>query len=285
MQPTPSTTPSLPTRPVSWARPRLLNVAVDDLTLDELLLRLDRGTVFTLNLDHLWLLQRDPAFHRAYANADVVTADSKYVYWALRWLGRPIRERICGSDLLPAFCAQHRENPAMRVFLLGAMPGVADRARARINAREGREVVVGAHGPSMNFAHDAAEIAEVAGRVAASAATVLVVGLGSPKQEIWIDRHRHLFPGIRIFMGVGASIDYEAGEVARAPRWMSRIGLEWFYRAVTNPRRYLRRYVRDLEFFALLLRDAAGRYRPPSFPDGTGALPPEGTGRGRGPGA
>jgi exopolysaccharide biosynthesis WecB/TagA/CpsF family protein len=254
----------------AWSRPRLLNVAVDDLSLAELLERLERGTVFTLNLDHLYLLQRDPDFHRAYAHADVVTADSKYVYWALRWLGRPIRERICGSDLLPAFCAHHRDNPAMRVFLLGAMPGVAQRARERINAREGRDVVVGAHGPSMRFAEDPAEIAAVAEEVAACGATVLAVGLGSPKQEIWIDRHRHLFPGVRIFMGIGATIDYEANEVARAPRWMSRIGLEWFYRALTNPKRYLRRYVRDLEFFALLVRDVFGRYRPPTFADSAG---------------
>ena len=251
-------------KPLRRPRARLLNALVDDLTCEELLERLDAGTVFTLNLDHLYLLQRDAEFQAAYAGADIVTADSHYVWKALGWLGRPIREKISGSDLVPRYCQHHRANPDIGVFLLGAGPGVASRARDRLNARAGRAVVVGAHSPSMRIAEDADEIAAVADLVNASGATTLVVGLGSPKQEIWLHRHRHLMPGVRVFMGVGATIDYEAGEVERSPRWMSNAGLEWLHRLVTHPRRYARRYARDLGFFWLLLLDAIGRYRPPS---------------------
>lgn len=248
-----------------WKRVRLLNVWVDDLTMDELLGRFDSGAVFTLNLDHLYHLQRNAAFAKAYRNAEFVTADSKYIYWSLGWVGRRIRQRVSGSDLVPAFCHHHRDNSAIKVFLLGAGPGIAQRARERINAREGTEVVVGAYSPSMSFVDDEAELAEVVRIVNASTATVLVVGLGAPKQEIWIDRHRAKMPGIKIFMGVGATIDYEADAVARAPLWMRNSGLEWAHRVLTQPRRYWRRYLRDLEFFWLLLLDRCRLYKAPDF--------------------
>lgn len=252
-----------------WPRSALLNVWVDDLTMSELMQRLTSGMVFTLNPDHLYHLQRNAAFAAAYRRADFITSDSKYVYWALGWIGRRIQEKVSGSDIVPTFCHYHRDNADFRVFLLGAAPGIAQRALERINAREGREVVVGAHGPSMNFVNDEREIADVLRMINASAATVLIVGLGAPKQEIWLDRYRHAMPNVRIFMGVGATIDYEADAVIRAPRWMTRNGLEWLYRITTEPRRYWRRYLRDLEFFWLVLLDGVGRYRPPAFRETT----------------
>jgi len=115
----------------------------------------------------------------------------------------------------------------------------------------------------MSFVNDEEEIAEVIDIVNASNANVLIVGLGAPKQEIWIAKHRHLMPNVRIFMGVGATIDYEADAVKRAPRWMTRNGLEWMYRITTEPRRYWRRYLRDLWYVWWLALDAFGLYRSP----------------------
>jgi exopolysaccharide biosynthesis WecB/TagA/CpsF family protein len=117
----------------------------------------------------------------------------------------------------------------------------------------------------MKFVDDDAEIAAVLRLINASGATVLIVGLGAPKQEIWMDRYRSAMPGIKIMMGVGATIDYEADVVDRAPRWMTRNGLEWVYRITTEPKRYWRRYLRDLEFFWLVLLDGVGLYRAPKF--------------------
>jgi len=247
----------------AWPRSRLLNVWVDDLTMSELMDKLDRGMVFTLNPDHLYHLQRNAAFFSAYRKADFITSDSKYVYWALGWIGRRIQEKVSGSDIVPTFCHHHRNDPATKVFLLGAAPGIAQRALERINAREGRDIVVGALGPSMNFVNDEVEIADALRRINESGATVLIVGLGAPKQEIWMDRYRSAMPNVRVFMGVGATIDYEADAVVRAPRWMTRNGLEWLYRITTEPKRYWRRYLRDVEFFWLVLLDGIGLYRPP----------------------
>ena len=241
----------------------MLNVWVDDLSLNQLLARLDSGVVFTLNPDHLYHLQRNAAFLAAYRQADFITSDSKYVYWSLGWIGRRIQEKVSGSDIVPSYCWHHRNNPDVKVFLLGAAPGIAQTALERINARCGRAVVIGAHSPSMKFVNDEAEITSVIEKINDSGANALIVGLGAPKQEIWMIKHRHLMPQVKVFMGVGATIDYEAGAVARAPRWMTRIGLEWVYRLTTEPRRYWRRYLRDMEFFWLVLVDGVGRYKSP----------------------
>ena len=251
-------------RPGAWSRSRMLNVWVDNLGMEELLDRLNEGMVFTLNPDHIYHLQRNQRFREAYVQAAFITSDSKYVYWGLKWLGRPMKEKVSGSDLVPGFFHRHRNNPNIKVFLLGAADGVAQLALERINRRTGRPIVVGAHSPSMNFVNDKPEIEATLEIIRKSGANVLIVGLGAPKQEIWIVDHRQALPNVAIFMGVGAVIDYEAGVVTRAPSWMTTRGLEWIFRMATEPRRYWRRYLRDMEYFWLLALDRMGWYRPPT---------------------
>jgi exopolysaccharide biosynthesis WecB/TagA/CpsF family protein len=248
-----------------WHRSRILNAWVDSLSVQGIVEELREGILFTLNPDHLYWLQRNPDFAAAYRNATLVSCDSKYVYWALGFLGRAIEQKSSGSDIVPAYWRHHANNPAVSIFLLGAKPGVAEMARERINRLAGREIVVGALGPSFNFVNDEQETSEAIAMINASGATCLIVGLGAPKQEIWIDRHRSRMPDIKTYMGVGATIDYEAEAVRRAPHWMTRNGLEWIYRMATEPRRYWRRYTRTMEFFWLVLFDRFGLYRPPSF--------------------
>lgn len=248
-----------------WHRSRILNAWVDSLTVQEIVDELDEGILFTLNPDHLYWLQRNTDFASAYRKATLVSSDSKYVYWALGFLGRAIKQKSSGSDIMPAYWRHHAKNPDVTIFLLGARPGVADKARDRINRLAGRNIVVGSLGPSFNFVNDPDEIARAIETINGSGATCLIVGLGAPKQEIWIDRNRSRMPGVKVYMGVGATIDYEAEAVKRAPAWMTRNGLEWVYRMVTEPRRYWRRYTRTLEFFWLVMLDRFGLYRPPSF--------------------
>jgi N-acetylglucosaminyldiphosphoundecaprenol N-acetyl-beta-D-mannosaminyltransferase len=248
-----------------WHRSRILNAWVDSLTVQEFVEELDEGVLFTLNPDHLYWLQRNADFAAAYRNATLVSSDSKYVYWGLAFLGRAIKQKSSGSDIVPAYWQHHAKNPAVGIFLLGAKPGIAEKARQRINNLAGREIVVGAHGPSFNFVDDEEETRQAIDMINASGATCLIVGLGAPKQEIWINQHRSRMPGVKVYMGVGATIDYEAEAVRRAPPWMTRNGLEWVYRMATEPRRYWRRYTRTLEFFWLVLLDRLRLYQPPSF--------------------
>ena len=248
-----------------WRQARLLNVWIDNLSVRDIVERLDHDVLFTVNVDHLYQLQRNPAFAEAYAAATMVSCDSKYVLGGVLATGRGPMTKACGSDIVPAYWRHHAANPDVRIFLLGAKPGVAATAQARINRLAGRDIVVGAHGPSMNFVNDEAECREVIDMINASGATCLIVGLGAPKQEIWIHRHRHLMPGVKVYMGVGATIDYEAEAVQRAPVWVRKLALEWLHRVVTDPRRYAMRYLRNVEYFWLVLKDKLGLYRPPAF--------------------
>lgn len=255
----------MPDQATSWPRQPLLNVWADDLSMDDLLQRMvtTGAVVFTVNPDHLYHLQYNPAFVQAYRSADIITVDSHYVRLALRLLGRGVAHRLPGSDIVPAFCARNAGNPDVRIFLLGARPGVAQAARESMNRKAGREMVVGAHGPSMNFVDDPAEIDAALKMIEASGANVLLVGLGAPKQELWIASVRHRLPQVKVMMGIGATIDYEAGEVKRAPMLLRRLGLEWTYRVATEPRRYLMRYVRSSKFLWWMLMDRLGLYKDP----------------------
>ncbi len=248
---------------------KILNIEVDNVSLYELLRKFKSGLLVTPNVDHLITLQINKEFYRAYRSADFVTVDSQIVFFALKWLGRGVKEKISGSDFLPAFCNFHADllkanQPALRPFLLGGKSDVAIKAMTEINARNRIDVVVGCMSPSMNFVSSESECQEAIKLINQSGATALVVGLGAPKQELWIARYRQQLPLVKVFLAVGASIDFEAKVIERAPKWMSRFGVEWLFRLYKEPRRMWHRYlVRDPLFFWLLIQDKLNRYKNP----------------------
>jgi N-acetylglucosaminyldiphosphoundecaprenol N-acetyl-beta-D-mannosaminyltransferase len=246
-------------------RSTILNVAIDNVTLDTLLDQIGSGGfVVTPNVDHLMRLQHDCRFYEAYGTADYCVCDSRIVQYAARLLGQPIDEKISGSDLFPAFYWRYREDPGTTIFLLGAPEGVAAIAQERINAKVGRTMVVGTYSPPMGFEHDATECQRIVRLIQSSGATVLAMGVGAPKQEIWIQRFRSQLPKVRTFLAIGATLNFEAGAVARSPQWMSAAGLEWLYRLLVEPRRLWKRYlVDDLPFFGLILAQWVGQYSNP----------------------
>jgi N-acetylglucosaminyldiphosphoundecaprenol N-acetyl-beta-D-mannosaminyltransferase len=241
---------------------QILAASLHALTMVSLLEELEEGVVFTTNVDHLVKLENDEEFRDAYRRADYRVCDSQIVLFASRFLGTPLPGRISGSDLFPAFCAHHKDNPAVLVFLLGSRPEIVSKASSSINSRAGRGLVVDFLSPSFGFEANDDENREIIEQINRSGATVLAVGVGAPKQEKWIIQHREKLPGIRIFMGIGATIDFEGGAVKRAPMWVSRLGLEWAYRLAREPRRLWRRYlVEDVVFFWKILEQRRGRYR------------------------
>jgi len=241
-------------------RVRILNLDIDDLSLDEFLRSLDRGIVFTPNVDHMIKLQKDPDFLAAYEVADYRLCDSQILIYASYFLGTPIREKLSGSDVFPAFCEYHRYNEDIRIFLLGAMEGVALRAMEKINQKIGRQIVIAAHSPSFGFEQDEAECEEILELVRQSGATVLAVGVSPPKQEKWVAKYYKRLPSVKIFMCIGATIDFEAGKKMRSPQWMSNLGVEWLYRLLSEPRRLWKRYlVESLPFWWLLLKQKFSR--------------------------
>lgn len=243
---------------------QLLNVDIDSLTLDNLLANLNSGFVVTPNVDHLVKLQKDRDFYQVYQSADWVVCDSKIVALAAKFLGQPIKEVIPGSSFFPAYCSYHKSNPSIKVFLLGAAKGVAAQAMANINARIGRDIIVGAHSPSYGFEMDDDECLDIIDIINKSGANVLLVGVGAPKQEKWIAKYKDQLTNVNLFLPLGATIDFEAGALKRAPKIFQYTGMEWFYRLCKEPKRLWKRYlVDDMMFFYYLFLQKIGRYKNP----------------------
>jgi exopolysaccharide biosynthesis WecB/TagA/CpsF family protein len=251
---------------------RLLNVDVDDLTMEELVASFREGMLLTLHVDMIMKLQRDREFYELLPEFDVVTCDSQILFAAARMLGTPLRERVSGSDFFPRFYAAHRGDPGVTVFLCGGRPGIADEARRNVNAKAGRELVVGAYAPPFDFDERPGEIERMIDRVNASGATVLVVGLGAGRQEKFLVRNRHRFTRVRTFLPLGGTIDYEAGALARPAPWVTDAGLEWLYRLVREPRQRWHRYlVHQPPVLYRLAQQRLGLYRDPfAAPPGAG---------------
>lgn len=208
--------------------------------------------VVTPNVDHTVMFQHHAGLRAAYAQAGLVLADGFPVLWASRLVGRPLPELVPGSDLVPALFAAAQSQGGAKVFLLGAAPGVADRAAQKIEQRWPGVTVVGTYSPPLGFERDAAENERIIAMVNAVQPDLLVLGFGAPKQELWIaEHHARLIAACALC--VGATIDFLAGEKHRAPVWMRRLRLEWLHRLATEPRRLAKRYARDAWIFPQLL--------------------------------
>lgn len=211
------------------------------------------GAVFTPNVDHVVQAEQDAQFRSAYLAADLCLADGMPLLWAARFLGRPLPACIRGSDLIEPL-AQLAVAGGWGVYLLGAAPGVAARAAQRLRERY-RVEIRGVDAPLLRDPLDPREAAPVLRRVQRADPELLLVALGAPKQELFIHAWRREL-GRAVALGVGAGLDFLAGTVSRAPRWMSEAGLEWLYRLAREPGRLWRRYlVRDPRFAWLFARE------------------------------
>ena len=243
---------------------KILNVCIDNISQVEFFEKCKNGIVFTPNVDHLIKLQSDPEFVKTYQDATYKLCDSKILFFVSRLLGTPIKEKISGSDLFPAFYQYHKNNEDIKIFLLGAREGVALKAQENINAQVGRPIIVGGHSPSFGFEKNEEECAKIIELINQSGATVLAVGVGAPKQEKFISKYKDQFSNIKIFLAIGATIDFEAGNIKRAPKWISEIGLEWLYRLLAEPKRLWKRYlVHGPSFFWLVLKQKLNLYIDP----------------------
>lgn len=244
----------------------LLGLEVDNLSMADVLDRNGRYRfIVPVNVDVLMKSRRDIEFRqllRGRREMALLTLDSQVLLAAARLiLGYFFKERVSGSDLVPELCKRCLQG-GDRVFLLGGRDGAALEAMDHINRRVGAGVVVDALSPSMGFDEKKDECREIVERIGASGATVVAIGVGAPKQEKWMFRYADQLPNVRLFIAVGATIDFEAGRVPRAPKWMSNAGLEWFYRLCREPRRLAKRYfLENLPVFWLLLKQRLGLER------------------------
>lgn len=209
--------------------------------------------VVTPNVDHIVKLHSQAMFKQAYQGASLIVADGKPVVLASKLLGKPLPETVPGSDLVPAIFDYYRSlNKPLRVYLLGAMPGVADKAAVNIHAQWPNVNVVGLYSPAFGFEKSKEDSANICRMVSETKPDVVVFGVGAPKQELWSHQYA---PNIdsKVMLCVGATIDFLAGEKARAPIWVRKIGMEWLHRLLTEPKRLFKRYFVDAIIFPQLV--------------------------------
>lgn len=266
----PSINTSDPARPENPRKARLLAPSVNlfglpvaTLTLPEAVAHLAAALcqpaptfVCTLNADHITRARHDASFAAAYATADLIVPDGQSVRLAARLLGKPLPGRVTGIDLawaLLAHCAAHGHP----VFLLGGTDETLSRCTAELRKHFPTLLLAGTlHG---YFTDPLA----VRAAIAASGAHLLIAGLGSPRQELFLAEHLPA-TNCRVGIGIGGAMDVWAGNVVRAPLWMQQAGLEWLWRLLQEPRRLLWRYlVSNSAFLLLLARELLGGARRP----------------------
>ena len=229
---------------------KILNIGIDNVSSLELLRSLKQGVLVTPNIDHLVKLQKNKELYNLYSKAEWIVCDSKVIYLFSRLLQCSLRDVIPGSCFFPKFYMYHKDDMDCRIFLLGAMEGVAVKAMENINQKVGRKIVVGAYSPSYGFEKEQNENEEIYKMINESGANVVLVGVGCPKQEKWIFTHKDKMPEVDIWMALGATIDFEAGNIKRAPKIFQILAMVWFNRFLKEPRRLFRRYfIDDIEFY------------------------------------
>ncbi len=245
------------------ARLKFMNTEIDNLTIgetlgviDSLIQKNQKAYVVTPNVDHIVQLEGGGELCEVYKNADLILADGKPLLWIAKWYGTPIKEKISGSDLFPLLC-EMAANKGYRMFFLGAAEGVAAKAADNLMKKYPALKVVGTYSPPFGFERDDLEMNKIEQMIKAVHPHILIVGLGCPKQELFILNNKDKLE-IPLSLGLGASLDFEAGNIKRAPRWMADHGLEWLFRITQDPKRMAKRYLVDDRKIVRL----AIKYRP-----------------------
>ncbi len=244
----------------------ICNAEIDDVSMREALRIIkdsikerEEGYVLTPNVDHLMMLQKDEEFRHIYQGASLVCADGMPLLWGARFLGTPLKEKVSGSDLFVRLCKIAAEK-GYGLFFLGGRPGSALKAADMLSSAYKNIRITGVYSPPFGFEDDHCENEKILAMIRKAQPDILFVGLGAPKQEKWIYRHYRELK-VPVSIGIGATFEFTAGVVKRAPLWMQKSGLEWLWRLAMEPGRLWKRYlIRDVKFFWLLLKQKIGKH-------------------------
>lgn len=243
----------------------LFGIKIDNLTREGAIKRIEKlvsqrrcSYVLTPNVHHIVTLEKDEEFREIYCQANLVIPDGMPLVWISRLLGRPLKERLAGSDLLPALCKVAAKK-GYRLFFLGGSAGAAAKAREILIERNPGLPVVGTCCPPFGFEDDEEENKKIVETIKRAKPDILFVGLGAPKQEKWIWKYREDCQ-VPVSIAIGAAFDFMAQKVRRAPVWIQKIGWEWLFRVSQEPTRLWRRYfLEDPIFVWLAVRELLRR--------------------------
>ncbi len=241
-------------------RMRFMNSYIDNVTKEEAIAHIEEcintrkiGHIITPNVDQVIRIESDKYFKEIYENAELLLADGTPLVWISRWYKKPIKEKICGSDLVPDLCKLAAQKGYL-IFLLGSAEGVAAKAAENLKKNNPGLRVAGVYSPPYGFEKDKNEIDKINKMLFNSKADMLFVGMGVPKQDIFIYENMNKYQ-IPMSFSIGATIDFEAGIQKRAPKWVNHIGMEWLYRLAHDPKRMFKRYIiDDMKIFKLAWR-------------------------------
>jgi N-acetylglucosaminyldiphosphoundecaprenol N-acetyl-beta-D-mannosaminyltransferase len=234
--------------------------------------------VVTPNVDFLVQAQQDAELRRIVNEADLSLCDGMPVLWASRWLNNALPERVAGSDLVPRLLELAAAR-GYRVFFLGGTSEASARAVARVRARYPGLTVAGHFSPPFADLLDM-DAEAINGQIREARPHLLLVSFGTPKGEKWIRMNQEAL-AVPVAVNVGATLDFLAGTVARAPTWMRRTGTEWLFRLLQEPRRLTRRYLTGFWVVSQVLARQWWGTRSPPGPDPTAVEPPNETEDGR----
>lgn len=231
----------------------ILGVLFDNVTMAKAIEAIERMVasrqphyLVTANVDFVVQAQEDVELRRILFDAHMVLCDGTPLVWASRLLGNPLLERVAGADLVPLLLGVAAEK-GYRVFFLGATSESVAHAVENQKRIHPNLIIAGFYSPPFNKLLEM-DHEEIQRRILEAKPDLLFVSLGCPKQEKWIAMHYRSL-GVPVCAGVGATIDFLAGTVKRAPVWMHHLGIEWIYRLLQEPRRLFKRYARDLWVF------------------------------------
>lgn len=236
----------------------ILNTSIDNLTMVETLQCISESIENERQLHHvvvnagkIVLMQTDEVLRKSVNESDIINADGQAVVWASRFLGKPLKERVAGIDLM-ANLVEMAYQKNYKIFLFGAKEEVLRTVVNQYSEKYSPDLIAGYR--NGYFASE--EEVDIANYIADSGAQMLFVAITSPKKENFLYNHRETLKNINLIMGVGGSFDVFAGKTKRAPVWMQKAGLEWFYRFLQEPKRMWKRYlVGNSKFIWLVLKE------------------------------
>ena len=240
---------------------RLLNTYVNNLDMQETIYEIEKlidsdkkSYVVAVNVDVIMKIEQDSYLKKITDNADMVLVDGKPLIWISKLHGNPVKAKVSGSDLVPQLCSVAAEK-GYSVFIIGGKDGVAEKAKVRLQNIYPNMNITGTYAPPLGFEKDSEELDRINSMISESKPDVLIVCFGCPKQEKWIYENYQKYDA-KVSICAGATVDFLAGNIKRAPKWMSESGLEWFYRFLMEPKRLFKRYfVDDIKIIRLVWKN------------------------------
>lgn len=239
---------------------QLLNTYVNNLTMsetidavEELIKSEKKSYVVAINVDVVIKIENDPYLKKIVDNADMVLVDGKPLVWISNFYGKPLKAKISGSDLVPLLC-EEASKKQYSIFIIGGKEGVSGQAKQNLEKRLPGIRIVGTYAPTYGFEKNDAELNKINTLLSEAKPDLLIACFGCPKQEKWIFENISKYDA-KVSICAGATVDFLAGNIKRAPRWMSEHGLEWLYRFLQEPKRMFKRYfIDDMKIFRLILK-------------------------------